>query len=194
MITYIKLNVEGFYVELPEALDPKLYDNLGETFEDFLKNKWVPLSEEQVKFRNEHPEAQIEEVWDMSFEKPERTLYDAKTEKIGQIWAYDASENVNIFYVSEYPMWLDKATRAGLKLRFEAELAMGQTNTSLWYNRMEFPLATAEAVKMLYALEMYASACYDNTQRHLAAVESLETIEEVDKYDFTQNYPDKLTF
>jgi hypothetical protein len=49
-------------------------------------------------------------------------------------------------------------------------------------------------VQMLYALEVYASACYDNTQRHLAAVDSLSTIEEIQSYDYTTGYPDKLKF
>ena len=36
---------------------------------------------------------------------------------------------------------------------------------------------------MLYAIEVYASACYDNIKNHLANIDSLINIEEVDAYD-----------
>jgi hypothetical protein len=43
-------------------------------------------------------------------------------------------------------------------------------------------------------VEDYASMCYDNTHRHLVAVEALETIDEVLSYDYKSGYPDKLHF
>lgn len=47
---------------------------------------------------------------------------------------------------------------------------------------------------MLYAIEVYASKCYDNTQKHLANVEKLETLEEIIEYDYHTGYPEKLNF
>lgn len=44
---------------------------------------------------------------------------------------YDSSSEVNCFYIGDTPIWLDKNTRAGLKLRFDAEMAVGQETTSL---------------------------------------------------------------
>lgn len=107
---------------------------------------------------------------------------------------YDASSNVNLFYIGEYPTWLDKATRVGLKLRFDAEIASGLTDTVLWQNGISFPLVLTDALLMLNAIELYASACYDNTQKHLAAINELTTIDELLAYDFTTGYPDKLSF
>lgn len=121
-------------------------------------------------------------------------LNDAKIAKILAIQEYDASNEVNIFYVNDVPMWLDKATRAGLKLRFEAEMAMGNTITTLWYNQYQIPLDLESAMKMLYALEVYASMCYDNTQQHLSAINMLDTIEKVEAYNYKVGYPDKLRF
>jgi hypothetical protein len=91
-------------------------------------------------------------------------------------------------------MWLDKETRTGLKLRFEAEIAMGKTDTTLWADGVQYPLPLSTAVKMLYALEVYASMCYDNTQAHLAAIDAMTTVEEVEAYDHTSGYPEKLKF
>ena len=110
------------------------------------------------------------------------------------IITYDSSSEVNCFYMQEQPMWLDKATRAGLMLRFQAEQAMGNDYTTLWYGSHQYELPLLGAFQMLYALEVYASQCYDNTQRHLANIANLETIEEVENYDYKEGYPEKLQF
>jgi phage tail sheath gpL-like len=81
-----------------------------------------------------------------------------------------------------------------LKLRFEAELAMKEENTTLWYGNQSFTLQLNMAIQMLYAIEVYASKCYDNTQKHLANVEKLETLEEIIEYDYHTGYPEKLEF
>jgi hypothetical protein len=47
---------------------------------------------------------------------------------------------------------------------------------------------------MLNAIELYASACYDNTQSHIAAIKDLKTVEEIDAYDYRVGYPEKLHF
>ena len=131
----------------------------------------------------------------------EELLKRAKHRKKIEIQRYDKSSNINEFFVSGISLWLSKEDRTGLKLRFESELAMGKTTTTLWGNGVQFPLALVNedgsaglAFQMLYALEMYASACYDNTQLHLSIVDKLETIEEVESYDFKVGYPEKLNF
>lgn len=110
---------------------------------------------------------------------------------------YDSSPNVNSFYISDVKTWLDKATRVGLKLRFEAEKRLGKTETILWQNGIQFPLplvGDVTALDMLDGIELYASACYDNTQRHLANIAALSTVEEILAYDYTLGYPEKLRF
>jgi hypothetical protein len=124
----------------------------------------------------------------------EERVITLKKFKVDEIERYDKSPAVNQFYIGDTAMWLDKETRTGLMLRFQAEQAVGNTDTTLWANGVQYPLPLAVAVQMLYALEVYASACYDNTQRHLAAVDSLSTIEEIQSYDYTTGYPDKLKF
>ena len=121
-------------------------------------------------------------------------LVTARRDKRFEVERYDTSHDVNEFYVSNQPIWLDKATRAGLLLRFQAEQARDITDTALWYNGQQFPLKVDQAIQMLYAIELYASACYDNTQRHLAAIQALQSIEEIEAYDYTTGYPEKLRF
>lgn len=125
---------------------------------------------------------------------PQQAFESAKKDKINEILEYDSSSKVNEFFLGETSIWMDKATRAGLKLRFEAEMAMGKTETVLWYNNEKFPLKLDVAMQMLYAIELYASACYDNTQLHLANVDALLTTEDISVYNYTTGYPEKLRF
>lgn len=124
----------------------------------------------------------------------EELLAEAKRYIKRDIERYDSSPNVNRFFIQEIPVWLDKETRTGLMLRFEAEKALGNEETSLWYNGMQFPLPLENAIQMLYALEVYASQCYDNTQYHLAEINKLDTVEAVRAYDYSTGYPEKLIF
>ena len=117
-----------------------------------------------------------------------------KEHLIDDIITYDSSNEVNIFYVNDIPIWLDKATRAGLMLRFQAEIAMGLEETTLWYDSFEFKLPLTNAVQILYAVEVYASQCYDKTQYHIAMVKKLKTTDEIKSYDYTVGYPNKLKF
>ena len=196
-ITYLKYSVNDKYVTLDEPLDPLLYNNIGETYEDYMNDMWVPLSEEQMAFKEANPFASIDEIFNMKMTEAvvyERTIDNAKLEMKANIEYYDNSNYVNVFYIHDIEIWLDKSTRAGLKLRFDAENAMGQENTILWYKNMQFQLPVKDAIQMLYAVEIYASQCYDNTQRHYAEVDKLETVEEVDNYDYKSGYPEKLNF
>ena len=124
----------------------------------------------------------------------EEILNREKEYMIEEIIRYDSSIEVNVFYINDQEMWLDKATRVGLKLRFEAEIASGKTETTLWYEGNQFPLTLDNALAMLNAIELYASACYDNTQKHINEIKSMTTCDEIKSYDYRRDYPDKLRF
>ena len=61
-------------------------------------------------------------------------------------------------------------------------------------HNIQFPLKLENAMKMLYALELYASKCYDNTQFHKAVINSLNALDSLDGYNYKTGYPDKLQF
>lgn len=124
----------------------------------------------------------------------EGRLQDAKDKKIAKIDEYDKSSAVNEFTFQNIPMWLDKATRDGLYLRLLAEQAAEKVNTTLWFGTQSFEIPIANAFQLLYAIEVYASACYDRTAAHKAAVEAMTSIEDVEGYDYTTGYPAKLVF
>ena len=167
----------------------------------FKKDKYIKYLNEIVLYKddmqilNPTEEMVIEDGWvEIKFETYEPTISDFIRDKVREIEDYDTSHAVNSFYVQGTELWLDKSTRAGLKLRFEAELALGKTNTVLWNEGVQFPLSLESAMQMLYALEVYASMCYDNTQYHIAEVKKLETKEALDSYNYTTGYPEKLRF
>ena len=49
-------------------------------------------------------------------------------------------------------------------------------------------------LEILCALEVYAIDCFNNTTDHLYAVDAMTTVEEIESYDHTAGYPEKLTF
>lgn len=165
---------------------------------EFIENPETGEMEEvNLQTFNPTDEMLFADGWEI-YTSPEPTdeeiFNNAKRDKLFEIEAYDSSSAVNEFYIQDMPVWLDKSTRSGLMLRFNSELAMKKENTTLWYNGMSFTLPLSSAIQMLYALEVYASECYDNTQFHLANIEKLETLEEIQEYDYIVGYPEKLRF
>lgn len=106
-------------------------------------------------------------------------------------------DTVDRFSIDGHITWLYKDDRVGLKLRFDAELAEGKETTTLWDNGIGFSLplvGEGNAFDLLNALELYASACYDNTQMHIANINALESVDELVGYDYMSGYPAMLEF
>lgn len=192
---YIKKSIAKHFVDFAEPLSSEEYNNLGETWEDYLNNLWVLLNDEQVAFYEENPNASVKEVWDMQLTPPHvRTLEEAQTEKIEEINAYNDSDKVNVFYLGETPMWLTVEERQQVATQISANEAVGRTTMTRWFggHSYTFPLATWQ--QMLVALEVYAGDALNVTESHKAAVLALESIENVEAYDYTVGYPEKLVF
>lgn len=122
----------------------------------------------------------------------EQLLQEAKLNKIQEIETYDQSSSVNEFYLGSIPMWLDSATRQQLRISIEAYQAIGAENVTKWFNGEEFTFPISLWFQMLNALEVYAAEALNVTESHKSAINSLETIEEIEQFDITQGYPEKL--
>ena len=198
MITYIKKNTPNIYITFEEPLDSESFSNLGTSWDDYLQNKWVPLSEEQVKFHEENPEASVREVWNMELYTPmerERTLEEAKLEKLMEIEEYDNSEDVNNFTINNViPAWFTPAERTNYALSINSAKLLGQEKLKFPVGANVMEVATEKAELMLSAIHLYADSCYMVTMQHKIAVENLENVEDVDNYDFKSGYPEKLNF
>jgi hypothetical protein len=206
--TYLKYDIRGNYVEFDQKFDETLYNNIGTTWEDYVKNKWVLLSDEQASFHKANPTASVYEVWSMTLvPTPTRTIDNAKNEMIGNIDAYDNSQNVNAFIVKvpsesedakegylEMKAWLTQQERSNYRSSIDSAKLLGVDSLSLYISGMPLTLPTATAETMLAQIQLYADQCYIVTKQHKDEVYALQTIEEVDSYDYQNGYPEMLVF
>lgn len=194
--TYIKLDIQGFYIDFNEMFDPSLNNNIGSTYNDFLDNKWVLLSAEQVAFRNEHPNATVKEVWDMALAPmPPRTIEEAKEEMQETIDNYDKSPDINGFTVNgSINGWFTPEERSNYKSSIDSAKIMGVETLAFFIGDIMLEVPTSIAEEMLAQLQLYADQCFIVTKQHKAAVEQLTTIEEVDNFPYMEDYPPKINF
>lgn len=134
------------------------------------------------------------EEWVEPAPTPAQLLERAKANKIAELETYNDSDAVNEFTISNIPMWLNFDERSRLQKAVDAKEAMGKTSMTKVWNGVDFtfPLSTWKA--MLAALEDYAYDCQNVTDSHKAAINALESIDEVEDYNFQSGYPEKLSF
>lgn len=165
-----------------------------------------PLKLNGMQYFNPSEEQILEAGW-IEYTPPpvpspteEELLQQAKENKISEILAYDRSSEINICYISyggvtlEY--WADKNERNALKNAVQDCIALGRENYRLDLRELNVSMAIpcANMVAMLQALEGYAIDCYNNTTDHIYNVQAMHSMSEVDEYDYTTGYPEKLTF
>ena len=123
---------------------------------------------------------------------PEELLARAKANKIAELEAYDQSE-VNSFSVNGKDMWLDHDLRQQLRISLDALSQAGRENVTKWFDGVEYTYPIDVWYYMLGLLEVYASDALNVTESHKAVINALESIEEVEAYEFS-GYPEKLSF
>ena len=126
---------------------------------------------------------------------PEKSPLDrAKELVLRKIDQYDTSSNVNGFMLNGVQVWLSKDTRVGLMNSVTIEKNAGKEQSTVWFNGICITINCDAAIQMLSSIELYALACYNRTAQHRLAVSQLTDISEVQAYDYTAGYPDKLSF
>ena len=121
-------------------------------------------------------------------------LAQAIENKLTEIDNYDKSASVNSFRIGNKDLWLDAALRQQLRTSIEAYKAMGKETASKWFDGVEYTYPVDTWLGMLNALEVYAAEALNATESHKVAVKELTTIQEVEEYDITADYPEKLVF
>lgn len=196
--TYIKRSISSIYVAFNEPLKAEEYNNLGETWQDYLDNKWVLLSAEQIAFKNDNPLATVEEVWNMTISPepviPERTIADAKEQMINNIKSYDNSLAVNGFYANGEEYWFTAEERSNFKSSIDAAKLVGMERITFYLGNQQITIGILEAEQMLAQLQLYADRCFIVTKQHIISVEEITNIEDIDNFDYMNGYPMKLTF
>ena len=100
----------------------------------------------------------------------------------------------NCFFLNENLVWLDKESRSCLMNTLNSADMIGREQVNIWFSGMYVTLDVNTARQMLAALEIYATDCYTVTELHKVQVNELETIEAVDAFDVTLDYPERLVF
>lgn len=114
---------------------------------------------------------------------------------LGKIDEYDKSWVVNSFGFGDTIMWIDRDTRVSLSRSLDICEKKGDENYNLCVEGVgvvTLPIITIK--EMLNEIEVYAIKCYEVTFNHKRAVEALKTCEEVAKYDYKANYPERPVF
>lgn len=111
----------------------------------------------------------------------------------GEIADHDTSDAVNGFYVNGEHVWLDKATRVGIKSALDDYERMGIASYTFWFgNRMvEMPISVAHDV--MAKIELYASECFNVTSAHKVHVSKTADVESALMYDYSVGYPEKVS-
>lgn len=126
----------------------------------------------------------------ISPEPHERTLDDAKKEKLAALKAYDASPDVNSFSLGGQSMWIAPDDRANYILTLQGAKRLGVESVAF----LGQTIPVDNALAMLDAVNLYAMQCVGVTEAHRAAINAKRAIRTVDEYDFTVGYPEKLSF
>ena len=121
-------------------------------------------------------------------EPHERTLEDAKREKLAALHAFAEADKK--FYIGNKAMWVGPDKRANLKNAVEALIARGIS--SVEYEGITIPADTA--LQMISAVEVYAAFHSMNEAKHRETINAKRSTERVDEYDVTTGYPEAPRF
>lgn len=156
-----------------------------------------PLIHDGMQTFNPSEEMILAAGW-QEWQEPEPSeselLLQAIENKLTEIDNYDKSASVNSFKIGNKDLWLDASLRQQLRTSIEAYKAMGKESASKWFDGVEYTFPVDTWLQMLNALEVYAAEALNATESHKVAVKELTTIQEVEEYDITADYPEKLVF
>lgn len=121
-------------------------------------------------------------------------LKQAKVDKIAEITAYDKSSAVNSFLLNDKQRWLDIDLRRSLSYSTNILKEDGEKTVDIWFDTECETMDIDNALYMLKDLEVYAKQTNNVTHHHKAEVMALTSIKDVEAYDITKGYPEKLVF
>lgn len=116
----------------------------------------------------------------------------AKATKIAEIAAYSDSDAVNILTFHGLKTWLTPNIRANYLVSLDAAELLGETDITFVVEGVQASLPIKQVRLLLAKIQRYADACYIVTEGHKRAVRALQTVEDVESYDYTTGYPEKL--
>lgn len=162
-------------------------DNIIKNIEDI--NITIEVNEEKITILNPSEEMILNDGW----EEFEDTAEDLKKIKLQEIINYDKSEDVNKFFINNFSLWLSREERIVIKDRFQREKDAGKEKTRLLYKGLVLELTPDIGIHLINMVSAYADQCFDVTEAHKSALNDLTTKEEIQSYDYTVGYPEKIS-
>lgn len=174
-------------------MDKKYVDSEGKLW----GGKWIILedklifnpTEEQILAAGYTEFSEVEE-------EPTESVLRARalSRKLVAVHNYDQSDVVNSFTIDGRSMWLDAQTRQQLKISLDACKEAGRETVTKWYNGIEYTFPIEQWYQMLNTIEVYAADALNVTESHIATLKHLSTKDEIEAYDITSGYPEKVSF
>ena len=118
----------------------------------------------------------------------------AREKKNLEVNAYYNSGEVNGMQIGGIELWLDPTLRGNIQRQLWAAEIKKEESITTSIAGMELNLPLAQASLMLAELEQYAAACYNNRDKKLADIKKLTSVVEINAFDATGGYPEKLKF
>jgi hypothetical protein len=124
----------------------------------------------------------------------DNSLSDAIIKKVAEINDYNESDNVNSLTYNGVETWLKPAIRSNYLTSISSAELLGETSITFAIAGQAVTVPLQNAKILLAKIQRYADASYLVTQQHIAEVSKLTTVAEVEAFDITQGYPEKLSF
>lgn len=173
--------VNGFYKMIPDN-GYKLYNRYNEQYYSEAVTKDINIF------------VAVESGDDPTPPTPVNPLEEAKAIRLALLAKYDTSSAVNGFTVGGVELWIPADKRAILRTSIEAYKALGEQSVTKVWEGVEYTFPTDTWIYMINSVEVYASECFNTTERHRAAISALSSVADVEAYDFTTGYPEKPSF
>lgn len=161
----------------------------GTTLEEYENGAYIALSDEQIAFRETHPEATQVEAFHMQIAVVVPTLEEAKQRKIRDIRAYDRSCDVNTFFCNGVSTWLTVEERTQWMCSLISARNRGEQTVTFPLLGKSYTLPIDTAFELLDLLNGDADQRTNVTVTHIAAVNSFTSVEDVEAYEFKTGYP-----
>lgn len=118
----------------------------------------------------------------------------AKAKKLIEIERYAQSSAVNEFDVNGIKAWFPPDLRSNYSTSLRANEFLNNENITFAVGGRAMTTSRHNARYMLAQIQVYADATYMVTQKHKAIAAQLQSVEQVENYDNTKGYPQKLVF
>lgn len=163
---------------------------LGSSFNDVARGKFVLLSDDQVQYMYDHGATNIQDILTEGME-----AFDPKSDLLKEIKQKDSSAEVNSFYINGIQTWFTPEERTKYLTSIDAAKTIGKDSIELIFNEHVLTIDVEDARMMLAKIQDYADTCFNITQIALITIEKSNPMEIMEyRNKFLPIYPEKLHF